>query len=565
MILRLIVLMGSGGFAYLLLRGWPAEVPGLLRGCLALLILLGGLVLWTGRVKKEEGEVLAKGGRKPGWMDYGWMGMGLLALECVFLWVLSATPEPLERVAGMMEEKFWPEWGEEVETDEVVEGEGEDEVSGNWLWDGEDERTLPRRANLKLGARPEVFVRFLREEDGKRLEKEQLYVRAFALDRYEDGVWRSMAEDERVLEADEEGWIRYGSAQEGEVAHEVFHGKDAGGRNFLTALQGVRAVRLPVLRRVGDGREVLPELGSERGYRYYASSLPIRLKDVEGVDWAVEVVAGDDERMRELALKVAGEGGVVERLQRIEKHLKEGYEYSLVVENPKDMEPLDNFLYGEKKGHCEFFATAGALMARELGVESRVAYGWTSGQYLVSTKMYVFRARDAHAWVEVMVPGRGWVMMEPTPSSAFGTVRQEQEVKGMEQEPEIADVYAEEEVVVMAEEWRGGYVVLVVAGACAFVAAVLVLMRKRRMSVGIGSGIGYEEKESGGYFGAWKGALRRRGRGVVGRTMREDLRKMGEVPEFAEELVKYHYGVRYEGETRDGGVERGLEKRIREW
>ncbi|MFN7341808.1 MAG: transglutaminase-like domain-containing protein, partial [bacterium] len=111
---------------------------------------------------------------------------------------------------------------------------------------------------------------------------------------------------------------------------------------------------------------------------------------------------------------------MIDRLKKIEAHLKESYRYSLVTENRKNLDPIENFLFEEKRGHCEFFATACALMVRELGVEARVGYGWSGGKYYDINKMFVFRAREAHAWVEVKLDGYGWVLMEPTPPQALG-------------------------------------------------------------------------------------------------------------------------------------------------
>ena len=59
-------------------------------------------------------------------------------------------------------------------------------------------------------------------------------------------------------------------------------------------------------------------------------------------------------------------------------------------------------------------------MAREMGVESRVAYGWAGGSYFENDLMFVFVAREAHAWVEVKLDGYGWVVMDPTPPMVLG-------------------------------------------------------------------------------------------------------------------------------------------------
>jgi hypothetical protein len=66
-------------------------------------------------------------------------------------------------------------------------------------------------------------------------------------------------------------------------------------------------------------------------------------------------------------------------------------------------------------GYCENFATAMAVMARTLGVPSRVVLGFTPGEPTEQDNVYVVRDRNAHAWVELWIPTQGWVRFDPTP------------------------------------------------------------------------------------------------------------------------------------------------------
>jgi hypothetical protein len=66
-------------------------------------------------------------------------------------------------------------------------------------------------------------------------------------------------------------------------------------------------------------------------------------------------------------------------------------------------------------GYCENFATAMAVMARTLGVPSRVVLGFTPGEPTGQEDVYVVRDRNAHAWVELWIPSQGWVRFDPTP------------------------------------------------------------------------------------------------------------------------------------------------------
>jgi transglutaminase-like putative cysteine protease len=113
-------------------------------------------------------------------------------------------------------------------------------------------------------------------------------------------------------------------------------------------------------------------------------------------------------------------GTLKSQLKQIRDAIRQECAYSLDIENPENLDPLENFLFHEKRGHCEMFATAGALCARALGIPARIAYGWAGGTYYESSNLFVFRAREAHAWTEVLIDGIGWVVMDCTPPASIG-------------------------------------------------------------------------------------------------------------------------------------------------
>src|SRR4029453_16065098 len=81
---------------------------------------------------------------------------------------------------------------------------------------------------------------------------------------------------------------------------------------------------------------------------------------------------------------------------------------------------LRRFLTQVREGYCEQFAIAMAMMARELGIPSRVGVGSPAGEIVANTYQQV-TPHDAHAWPELWFPGAGWTPFEPTPR-ADGTV-----------------------------------------------------------------------------------------------------------------------------------------------
>jgi transglutaminase-like putative cysteine protease len=107
------------------------------------------------------------------------------------------------------------------------------------------------------------------------------------------------------------------------------------------------------------------------------------------------------------------------------------YRYSLELPNIKGVPPLLAFVFDAKRGHCEYFSSALAIMLRAVGIPSRNVTGFAGGEYNGYGGYYAVRQADAHSWVEALLPGRGWVTMDPTPatrdalsfSSVFDQVR----------------------------------------------------------------------------------------------------------------------------------------------
>mgnify|MGYP005850636961 CR=1 FL=1 len=123
------------------------------------------------------------------------------------------------------------------------------------------------------------------------------------------------------------------------------------------------------------------------------------------------------ERVLQLADRVIPKGaGPYERAQAIEDFLKSEYEYSLDVPPlPPGEDAVDFFLCEQRRGYCEHFATAYAVLCRLAGIPSRVVTGYSTGEYNPFTGMYEVSLDDAHAWVEIYLESVGWVTMEPTP------------------------------------------------------------------------------------------------------------------------------------------------------
>jgi transglutaminase-like putative cysteine protease len=106
-----------------------------------------------------------------------------------------------------------------------------------------------------------------------------------------------------------------------------------------------------------------------------------------------------------------------DRVQAVNRYLWRQYAYDLSIgpqRRPGDA--VDYFLFEERRGYCEQFASAMVVLLRSVGVPARLATGYTPGTVHPLTGLLEIRNSDAHAWVEVFFPGTGWVEFEPTPS-----------------------------------------------------------------------------------------------------------------------------------------------------
>ncbi|MHB8874765.1 MAG: transglutaminase TgpA family protein [Myxococcaceae bacterium] len=153
-------------------------------------------------------------------------------------------------------------------------------------------------------------------------------------------------------------------------------------------------------------------------YSYHAYSLPegSTPQAAEPADLAdyLDPPPGLDDRVGKLAKQVVGgERDPLAAALLLRDHLRSNFRYTL--ELPGEVEdPLANFLFERKEGHCEHFATALTVLLRAGGFPARVAAGFYGGERLAGH--YVVRAGDAHAWAQVYVPGQGFVSVDATPA-----------------------------------------------------------------------------------------------------------------------------------------------------
>jgi transglutaminase-like putative cysteine protease len=122
------------------------------------------------------------------------------------------------------------------------------------------------------------------------------------------------------------------------------------------------------------------------------------------------------DRLRRLADQLAGKlPNWYDKAGAIEAYLLKNYAYTLELPEVLSGDPVEAFLFENRRGHCEYFASAMVLLLRAQGVPARVVTGFSYGEYNEFGKYYSVRERDAHAWVEAYMQDSGWLEFDPTP------------------------------------------------------------------------------------------------------------------------------------------------------
>jgi hypothetical protein len=179
----------------------------------------------------------------------------------------------------------------------------------------------------------------------------------------------------------------------------------------------------------GEEDEVFTTVDRPSGFRYTAQSLtrepPLHELAIEAdapvppaLERYLQLPPGLAPRIGDLARDITKNArGPWSKATAIRDHLQRNYRYTTDLPPVRTGDPLDEFLFDNRAGHCEYFATAMAILLREVGVPAREVNGFYGGEWNEFGHYLAVRQMDAHAWVEVWFPEHGWVTFDPTPPS----------------------------------------------------------------------------------------------------------------------------------------------------
>ncbi|MCS6875932.1 MAG: DUF3488 and transglutaminase-like domain-containing protein [Aquificaceae bacterium] len=118
--------------------------------------------------------------------------------------------------------------------------------------------------------------------------------------------------------------------------------------------------------------------------------------------------------LRKMAEELSrGANSNLEKLDRVIQHFSKGYQYSLKLEKYEG-DPLDYFIFVSKKGNCEYYASATALLLRLMGVPARLVGGYKGAVWNPYGGYHIVTNAMAHVWVEAYVDGF-WIRVDTTP------------------------------------------------------------------------------------------------------------------------------------------------------
>ncbi|MEW8071216.1 MAG: DUF3488 and transglutaminase-like domain-containing protein [Candidatus Thiodiazotropha sp.] len=158
----------------------------------------------------------------------------------------------------------------------------------------------------------------------------------------------------------------------------------------------------------------------------------------------------------------------------LEQHLRKHYDYDFdSIFKSQHQTPLSRFLFETKKGHCEYFASALAIMLRTQGIPSRLVTGFSATNQNPMTGYYDIYALDGHAWVEAYVDDIGWLELEPTayydgPAVDNETLSAEQINDYVERQLRLQHAMGESELtleMMLSASWQAAYLLVTWAGA----------------------------------------------------------------------------------------------------
>jgi len=256
---------------------------------------------------------------------------------------------------------------------------------------------------------------------------EDLYWRGAALDTFDNKLWsKSKPRARELFEKGDHDAIQLGYATdlESQVLQTIY--LEPLDTQVLFALPLAVAVRgnLPFVYKdiyegltfLRNGERISYTVSSDRSVPPVEGLRADNEPYVVGMQNYLQLPDNYDKRIFNLASRITQtSAGRYDKAKALEFYLQNNFGYTL---EPKagGREPLADFLFSVREGHCEYFATAMAVMLRTQGIATRIVNGFHGGDYNDAVDLTIVHQFNAHSWVEVYFPKENaWVPFDPTP------------------------------------------------------------------------------------------------------------------------------------------------------
>jgi hypothetical protein len=255
------------------------------------------------------------------------------------------------------------------------------------------------------------------------------------------------------------------------------------------------------------------------------------------------------------------------------QYFRTDFKYSRKVVNPQKFHPVENFLFHERQGPCNLFASSFVLMLRARGIPARLAVGYTGGEYDARQRLFTFYSDNAHAWAEVFFEDHGWVVIDPVPPGADLT----KPVDGASPRVSLSSYPPLDRMIAPSlagasgqrrTGLRGSEVLLLTLNGALLVAVLVALgaVRFLRVTRETSRRILLDAAVEPGFFKLFCRHFAAAGCPIrKGQTPREylaELKRRGLAGAEHESMILYLYSISYEGGGRDSSYERRTKLRL---
>lgn len=293
-----------------------------------------------------------------------------------------------------------------------------------------DELTIGEYGRLQ---QTEQVVMRVRVEDPYAARNLYLRWRGVALDHFDGRTWRRTpprdAPEKTFVQPAERNLFRFGTTQSLEHLTTQTFFVEPNDTNVLFVAARPVAVQgaLPYVGLDSEGGLTTRPHPTERlAYRAFSDTTDPPLDALrddltqynrDDAQRYLQLPARLDPRIKELTRSLISEtDNRYDAARVVEGYFRREFRYSLDMTAGGD-DPLADFIFRVREGHCEYFAAAMATMLRSVGIATRVVNGFQMGEYNDAADVYTVRQSDAHSWVEVYFPATGtWVTFDPTPT-----------------------------------------------------------------------------------------------------------------------------------------------------